>query len=83
MLEGKGIKGKNGASQQAVSGQIEHVVSSDLVADDQFGLLLMWSEKYKQDMWYVERLMESNERQDYYGPFFHKCNAEKFKNNEL
>jgi len=30
MLEGKGIKGKNGASQQTVSGQIEHVVSSEL-----------------------------------------------------
>jgi hypothetical protein len=29
MLEGKGVKGKNGAGQQAVNGQIEHIVMCD------------------------------------------------------
>lgn len=64
-------------NQQTVSNPVEAVVSDD------FSLLLMWNEKNMQDMWYVERLVEKEGKPDYYGPFFHKWNAEKFKNNEL
>ncbi len=43
----------------------------------------MWSEKYKSDMWWVERVSEKKDKPDYYGPFFHRGNAQKFLDNEL
>ena len=48
-----------------------------------FELILMYSEKHKIDMWWVSRAIEEGGKPDYYGPFFLKINAQKFKDNEL
>ena len=50
---------------------------------EEFKLLLMWSDRYDSDMWWVERVNDKKGKQDYYGPFFHKYNAQKFLDNEL
>ena len=51
--------------------------------EPEFKLHLMYSEKNKQDMWWVARVNEKKGKPDYYGPFFHKWNANKFLYNEL
>ena len=48
-----------------------------------FSVVLMYSEKYSVDMWWVRRDNEVKGKYDYYGPFFYKSIAEKFRDNEL
>ena len=70
----------NQAGEPTVSGHVEPVVSCGL---DGFKVILMWNDKNKKDMYYVERLIEKRGKPDYYGPFHHEWNAEKFRRNEL
>ena len=51
--------------------------------DNECELQLMYSEKNRQDMWWVVRINDHETKQDYYGPFFRKCNAQKFLDGEL
>ena len=48
-----------------------------------FKVILMYSDEYRKDMWWVERIHDLKNKPDYYGPFFHRANAVKFMNNEL
>lgn len=52
---------------------------------ESFFILAMYSDKHKNDMWFVERVIEKDGLPDYYGPFefIHDAVSEKSRLIEL